>query len=61
MLACMQQERQAADHDPNASFSRYKVRRFVDESARVIVAFESAETRELRAFAVVVLFRFRNN
>ena len=61
LFARIQRERQAADYDPNASFSRYRVRRFVNEATRVIAAFENADPRERRAFSVVVLFRFRNN
>lgn len=56
----LQQERQAADYDPNASFSRYEAMRFVNEAARSIEAFESADVTDRRAFAVFVLFRLRS-
>ena len=61
LFVLMQRERQAADYDPNASFSRYEAIEFVDEAARIIAEFENADARERRAFAIFVLFRLRNN
>lgn len=55
----MQQERQAADYDPNASFSRPEAIEFVSEASRIIAEFENADTTDRRAFAVFVLFRLR--
>lgn len=57
----MQQERQAADYDPNASFFRAKTIELVDEAARVITEFDNVDARERRAFAIFVLFRGRGN
>ena len=57
----MQRERQSADYDPGASFSRSEAIEFVDEAARVIAEFENVDASERRAFAVFVLFRLRNN
>ena len=56
----MQTQRQAADYDPNASFSRARAMRLIDEAARVIAGFENADAGERRAFAVFVLFRMRS-
>lgn len=57
----MQQERQAADYDPNAIFSRSQVLRLVEDSEQTINLFNDADARERRAFAIFVLFRLRNN
>ena len=60
LFVLMQRERQAADYDPSASFSRAETIEFVDEATRVIAEFEDADTIERRAFAVFVLFRLRS-
>ena len=57
----MQMQRQTADYNPNTSFSRARVMRLIDETARVIAEFENADARERRAFAVFVLFRLRSS
>ena len=60
MFSEMQFQRQSADYDPNASFTRSEAVQFVDAAARVIADFENADAGERRAFAVFVLFRLRS-
>lgn len=60
LFTIMQQERQTADYDPSASFSRSHIIYLVDETARIIAQFDSAEARDRRAFAVFALFRHRS-
>lgn len=57
----MQRHRHLADYAPEASFSREQVGQFIDETERNIAAFDSASTRDRRAFAAHVLLRFRRN
>ena len=60
LFVLMQRERQAADYDPNASFSRPEAMEFVNEAAGVIAEFENVDPSERRAFAIFVLFRLRS-
>ena len=60
MFSEMQFQRQTADYDPNASFSRPEVMQIVDEATRVIAEFDNVDARERRAFAIFVLFRLRS-
>ncbi len=58
-FAVMQRQRHAADYDPEANFSRSDVLQLIDETERAITQFENAATRDRRAFAIYVLFKFR--
>ena len=60
LFVFMQRERQTADYDPNASFSRTRVLRLVEETAQIIGEFNDTDARERRAFAVFILFRMRS-
>lgn len=59
LFVYMQGQRQSADYDPDASFSRSYVIQLISETARFIVRFNAADARDRRAFAVFVLFRLR--
>ena len=61
LFVFMQRERQDADYDPNATFSRTQVVSLIEETARIIADFENTDAGERRAFAIFVLFRLRNN
>ena len=60
LLVLMQAQRQAADYDPNASFSRSYVLSLIEETAGIIEQFDNTDVRDRRAFAVFVLFRRRS-
>ncbi len=57
----MQRHRHFADYDPDADFSRSQVQYLIYETDRVIVGLNDVEIRDLRAFAVYVLFRNRRD
>ena len=55
----MQSEREKADYDPNAEFSRLLTLHLVGESRRKMEAFNAAPKSERRAFAAHALLRAR--
>lgn len=59
-FARMQMQRQTADYNPDATFSRTQVISLIEETERIITDFENLDPRERRAFAVFVLFRLRS-
>ena len=55
----MQDLRQAADYDPDASFDRRQVAQLVEETQRRSRRFKAAPRAEQRAFGLYVLLRSR--
>ena len=55
----LQSRRHLADYDPNAEFSRSQTLRLIDRAEAAIIAFETADVTERKAFAAHVLFRVR--
>ena len=53
----MQSRRHDADYNPARIFTRSQAIGFIDETERVIVAFENAPAQDRRAFAVYATFR----
>ena len=60
-FVAMQRQRQDADYDPDAEFSRSDVLRFIDETKNAITEFDDTDPRDQRAFAVYVLFRVKQS
>ncbi len=54
-----QQLRHLADYDPDTTLAREDVLQLIDETERIIAAFNAAPADRRRAFAVHVLFRTR--
>ena len=54
-----QQLRHLADYDPDTTLAREDVLQLIDETERIIAAFNTAPADRRRAFAVHVLFRNR--
>ena len=59
VFVAMQRERHAADYDPGITFSRDRVRQFVDQVEDAIAEFNAADRGHRRAFSIYVLFRPR--
>ena len=51
--------RQDADYNPAETFGASDVAQFIDEAEQAIIAFNSADWEQRRAFAIHVLFRQR--
>ena len=59
LFVFMQGQRNYADYDPSARFSRQSVAQLVDESDGTITRFEDTSAADRRAFALYVLLRIR--
>ena len=57
----MQETRHKADYDPLEIFTRSGVEQLIRESRTAIEGFTDADERDLRAFAVFVLFPLRRD
>lgn len=57
----MQRRRHHADYAPETDYRRSDVMRFIDETERVIAAFNRLPVEDRRAFAIHVLFRTRRD
>jgi hypothetical protein len=57
MFVTMQEKRHKADYDPKAKARKSEVATDIDAVEGVIEDFESASTKDRRAFAAFVLFR----
>ena len=60
-FVAMQRHRHYADYAPVTDFNRSVVMALVDETERVIAAFNDAPAGDRRAFAIHVLFRTRRD
>ena len=56
----LQDKRHQADYDPLAVFYKSEVERLILDTRAVLRGFETADRRERRSFAALVLFRPRN-
>ena len=59
-FADMQKKRHGADYDPDAAFSNPDVVQGISEAEDVIRRFRQVPAKDRRAFAVYLLFNFRN-
>ena len=59
VFVAMQRERQDADYDPDITFSRSQVIRFINRVSDTIAGFNAADRGQRRAFSLYVLFRRR--
>ena len=57
----MQETRHKADYDPVEIFTRSGVEQLIRESRTAIEGFTDADERDLRAFAVFMLFPLRRD
>ena len=55
----MQNERHLADYDPTVVFNRAEVLQRIEETENAIRRFEKAARKDRRAFAILVLLKFR--
>ena len=61
VFTTMQSQRNLADYDPDAAFSRIDVLRFIDEAEVAITLFEAVPAAARRPFSVHVLLRPRGS
>ena len=59
MFVEMQKERHHADYDPAAIFARKEVLQRIKEVENTIEQFKTANRKDRRAFAVLVVLKFR--
>ena len=59
MFVEMQNERHLADYDPTVVFNRAEILQRIEETENIIKQFEKAARKDRRAFAILVLLKFR--
>lgn len=55
----MQRERERADYDPDANFTKSEVTQHINDTAATVSQFLAMPIRDRRAFAVYVLLPIR--
>ncbi len=59
LFTAMKRERERADYDPDARFTKAEVTQHINETATTISGFLATSIKDRRAFAVYVLLRTR--
>ena len=59
IFATLQREREAADYEPDWTYSRYRAAEFVQEARKAVRHLNNADASDQRAFALYVLMRVR--
>ena len=59
MFVEMQNERHLADYDPTVVFNRAEILQRIEETENIIRQFEKVDRKDRRAFAILVLLKFR--
>ena len=57
----MQEQRHAADYDPDPKLLRTDVKQLIDETAKAITEFDKTTPADRKAFAIYVLLRTRRD
>ena len=60
LFVALQDKRHQADYNPVAAFYKTEVERLIVDTRAVLSEFETADRRERKSFAALVLFRRRN-
>ena len=59
LFAALQREREAADYEPDWTYSRFRADELVEEARQAVRYLDNADASDQRAFALYVLMRER--